>query len=206
MLKRFFGFLDQSFYLRINQRVGTDSLQRADLQEPWLGHSPHRLVDGLDLHVGTSHRRNEWDVEFDCQPAHHVPVEHRSSRRAGGVDDEVDLALAHQVQRVGRAALCDPVAGLDVEPPHVAQHVGGAPGGVEGEAHVLQPAGLVDDGQLVAVLDGDVDASLDGYRQLGGEPRLQVGRGRPRVRAHHLAGGLHLGTWGGVEASQLDER
>ena len=26
------------------------------------------------------------------------------------------------------------------------------------------------------------------------------------MRAHHLAGGLHLGTWGGVEASQLDER
>ncbi|SVA98599.1 uncharacterized protein METZ01_LOCUS151453, partial [marine metagenome] len=88
----------------------------------------------------------------------------------------MDLALSHQVQRVGRAALCDSVAGLDIEPSHVAQDVGGAPGGVEGEAHVLQPSGLVDDGQFVPILDGDVDSSLDGYRQLGGEPCLQVGR------------------------------
>ena len=172
--------------------VGIDSLQRADLQEPWLGHPLHRLVDGLDLHVGAGHRSHEWDVEFNCQSAHHVPVEHRSSRRAGGVDDEVDLALSHKVERVGCSALGDPVAGLDIEPPHVTQHVGGAPGGVEGEAHVLQPAGLVDDGQLVAVLDGDVDPSLDWYRQLGGEPRLEVGRSGPCMRSHHLAGRLYV--------------
>lgn len=114
----------------------------------------------------------------------------------GGVDDEGDLAVGHEVNHVGACARGDflELGGFHAV---IAEVFGRSFGGVDAKAKRTQGAGGFDDGIAVGDSNGDEDAALG---RVGGEPgargHLAFGKGDGEgwVDAHDFAGAAHFGA------------
>ena len=126
-------------------------------------------LDGTHGDLGTLDGGHEGDLEFDGQPAHGVSVANGSGLLGGRVDDQVDLAVPHQSDRVGILALVQPEHGGSLHPV-LPQVRGRSLGSVDGESHLLELSGRLQYPRLVLVVDGDVHTAPGG--QLVGSPRL----------------------------------
>ena len=94
----------------------------------------------------------------------------------------------------------DPLA-LDAR---LLEHVAGAGGGKELDAHLLKAPGDAHNLLFVLVLDSDDDtAATLGRLQTGPLEGLQQGLREGLGQAQHLAGGLHLRAQAGVHVSEL---
>ena len=86
---------------------------------------------------------------------------------------------------------------------HLGQHHGGAGGGVDGKAHLVELLGDLADFRLVLVPHGDEHAAALGHLVAGGDQALVQGFFQVVANAQHLAGGLHLRPQVGVHVGEL---
>src|SRR5438128_2734737 len=178
----------------LSPRAGSSSflilLQALDRQRAGL-----QRFDGGYRRAAGRERREVRDAVHQRLAADAVAVLDRLLA-AGGVEDEVDLAVDQLVDDV-RAAFGD----LEDEGAGDAvglEQLGGAAGGDDLEPGLHQPRGEVDHAGFVLVAHRDEDAALQRQRVAGGDLRFGEGARERVVDAHHLAGRAHLGAEDGV--------
>ena len=161
---------------------------------------------GQDIRQGAGgvQRGQAGDAQLDAPVVQVDEVPDILRLRGAGEDDVVDLPGLQQLEH-------------PVVPAQLAHHLhigaqapdlpGGAVGGVEAEAHLVQLPGDVDDLRLVPAVHGDQDPRVLALLHLvsGGDQALEQGLLHVLAQAQHLAGGLHLRGQGGVGVSDLLE-
>src|SRR5262245_7105041 len=173
------------------------------LKRAHFGLLPEDRLDALDGGVGAGDGGHDVDAVGDGEGAD-ASLVRLASLAHGRVDDEIDLLVDDQVDRVG-AAFGDLVdrADLDAVP---LEKLGGAAGGDQVEAQVLEALGDVDHVALVGVLYAEEDVALGREVVARGDLRLGVGAAEIHVDPHDFAGRLHFGSQDDVDALELAER
>ena len=152
--------------------------------------------------VGGIQRSQAGDAQLDAAVVQMDEIPDIAGLRGAGEDDVVDPALLQHLEHlVVLAQLADHFhAGAQLF-----DLVGGAVGGVQLEAHLVQLPGDVDDLGLVPVVDGDQHTAASSLFHLiaGGDQALEQGLLHVLAQAQYLAGGLHLGRQGRVGVGDL---